>query len=218
MSPRVISANDVQAKNQLYIDSPWRWLYEIEVPSDPLTRLRLAQSREDIVFGTNSTGAVNTYYAASIAHGVQVTDTEATLPTVNLTISNISREVESILETYNGLVGEKVRILFVNLVDIDAGSTVPTFTDEFEVLEVEADERDISAKLGQFNLFNLQFPNTRYTRDHCGFQFKGPLCQYAGVLTTCDKTLNGANGCTVHANADRFGGEPGIPRISGGTF
>jgi phage-related protein len=48
----------------------------------------------------------------------------------------------------------------------------------------------------------VMLPRRQIIANNCSFTFpptnKHPECPYAGALTTCDKTLDGQNGCKVH--------------------
>ncbi len=47
-------------------------------------------------------------------------------------------------------------------------------------------------------------------RKKCGLEFKGAACGYTGGLTTCNKLLNDADGCSGRSNTFRFGGEDAL--------
>ena len=208
-----LSPGEIAAKEKLTQEQPWIWLYEIEIPTDPPTRLRLARNTENVVFGTSNLGAPLTYYRFPIGHQSVKRDSEGGLSTTTLIVSNVTREVQALLEEYEGLIGQNVRIMLVNAQLAVTG--VPTLKDDFQILSVSTTEQGVSAQLGQQNLYEASFPSVRYLRDHCRHQYKGALCKYVGVIATCSKTLDGKNGCSDHSNEPNFGGFPGIPKLSG---
>lgn len=206
-----LSPAEITAKEKLQQEQPWIWLYEIEIPTDPPTRLRLARNTEDVVFGTNNLGVPFTYYRFPIGHQSVTQDAKGSLGTTTLTVGNVTREVQALLETYNGLIGTPVRIMLINLQLAETG--IPTLRQDFQIVAVSTNEDGVTAQLGQQNLYESTFPSARYLRENCRHQYKGPLCKYVGALATCSKTLDGANGCADHTNEPNFGGFPGIPRV-----
>ena len=201
---------NVAKASDLASGDPWIWLYEIEVPTTPATRLRLAADTDSVTFGTDSEGVDLVYSPFPITHNGMPETSEGDLPAVDLIVSNVSREVQALLEAYNGLVGQDVRIMLVNRANLLSG--IPVLREDFQVLSVTSDASSAVAKLGQTDLWNALFPSNRVTRDYCRFQYKGARCGYTGGLTTCDKIVAGDNGCEAHANTPRFGGFPGTPR------
>lgn len=53
---------------------------------------------------------------------------------------------------------------------------------------------------------NNKFLTNRRIQVNCPLIYKGTACGYTGSIPTCDKTKDGANGCTIHNNTHRFGG------------
>jgi phage-related protein len=71
---------------------------------------------------------------------------------------------------------------------------------------VRADVNGEHGRLGLKRYFS-------YVELASGVAYKiGTECGYFGILTSCDHTIDGANGCEVHDNTIRFGAEPGIPQ------
>jgi phage-related protein len=208
--PENIPAADLQRARELQSSDPWIWLYEIEVPTTPPTRYRLTPHTSAVQFGTDSAGAALTYSPFPISHREMKVSSEGDLPQVSLVVANVTREIQAVLEAHDGLVGQPVKIILANKGTL--ASATPTLEEDFEITGVRATDDSIVATLGQHNLWRSLFPGDRILRDHCRFQYKGARCGYTGGITACDKSLNGANGCVVHANQDRFGGFPSIPR------
>lgn len=69
---------------------------------------------------------------------------------------------------------------------------------EIELGKKPVESQPVPAKLGY--------------RNTCQWTYRGSECAYAGVLTTCDRSWDGANGCITHDNAANFGGFPGKPK------
>lgn len=208
-----LSPEEIAAKEKLAGEYPWIWLYEIEIPTDPPTRVRLARNTCDVEFGTNSDGVALTYTRFPVGHQRVKRDAQGGQTTTSLTVANVTREIQALLEAHDGLIGQPVRIMLIN--DHLKLTGKPTLRDDFEIVSVSTDERGVTAQLGQQNLYEASFPSTRYLRSACRHAYKGPLCKYVGAEATCSKTLDGANGCADHDNELNFGGFPGIPRLSG---
>jgi len=219
MSVQGIDAFLMAEKNLLATGAQWVWLYEIEVPTTPPTRYRFVRTQEQISFRGNI------YYPFPIVHSVVRQSESGDLPEVTLTASNVSREIIATLESYRGLIGQPVRILLANM---EALEFAPIIEHDFRIMSMTATEEACSARLGDLPLYQTFFPAQRMMRFFCRHQYRGGACGYsvdtsdAEFLATCDKSLDGANGCEVHGaseaaagvtveHPDRFGGFPGIP-------
>lgn len=208
-------------KNQLATLERFVWLYEIDVPTDPLTRYRLVKNTNGVSFRGF------TYSPFPITHDVISRDSQGDLPETTLTVSNVTREVISTLENYDGLIGQKVKIILAHSLALgDDG--IPVGEEEFEIVQSAANDEAVTLTLGTSNLFQQKLPKSRMLRDHCRWKYRGPECGYnlatseASYLANCDKTLYGFNGCSRHGQSyvdaglvaihpARFGGFPGIP-------
>ncbi len=210
----------LQEKNQLATLEYFIWLYEVAVPSDPVTTFRLVRQPEQIEFEGN------TFSPFPISHSVIERDATGDLPTTGLVVSNMSREVISVLEQHEGLVGSTVRIILTHSLMLAASQMVGE--EIFEILSSSANAQSVNFTLGSSNLFDSNIPKARMTRFHCRHRYQSPECGYSldsgdsNYLASCDKTLSGLNGCEAHGasytaagltpiHPDRFGGFPGIP-------
>lgn len=221
MSPQSgIDAFLMVEKNLLATGNEWVWLYEIEVPTDPPTRYRFVGTPQQVNFRGN------TYYPFPITHTVMKSTDSGSLPSITLTASNVSREIIATLESYQGLIGQPARIILANMGSLSSGQGAVEH--DFRVMTMTATEEACAASLGDISLYETFFPGQRMMRHFCRHQYRGSACGYsvasgdANYLATCDKSLDGANGCEVHGDSetlagtavihpDRFGGFPGIP-------
>jgi|GEM_PF-674727 len=212
----------LQEKNQLATLERFIWLYDIAVPSSPSTTVyRLTKQPEAIEFGGF------TYSPFPISHSTVTRDNTGDLPTTSLTVSNMTREIIATLENYDGLVGQRVRIMLTHSLLL-AGGGIVLAEEDFEVINSSATADSVTLQLGTMNLFDSRVPKNRMTRYHCRHQYQSAACGYSldpaspSYLATCDKSLYGLNGCVVHGQSytdagetpihpDRFGGFPGIP-------
>lgn len=191
-------------------NDPYVWLYEIDLPTDPLTKFRAAAYHETVYFGTTSLGATIPYYPFSIAHGETQADSEGGSPTVTLTAQNITRELAALLETYNYLIGQRVRTVLVRLSNTPSGT--PNIDDLFEVLDGEVNATVATLSIGQSSQERKSFPDHRITRDYCTSHYGSGRCGYdtkrSGALQLCDKTRKGPLGCEAHGTDEAIAGLP----------
>ena len=226
---RNLSTIEQQHRNQLRDESPWVWLYEIEIPSSPVTRLRLTNHDALIEFGTDSNGDAIPYYPFPIIHaGIRAT-AAGDIPTLDVTVANISREVGRLVEQYDGLSGAKAKVFLLNMADI-ANTAAHISDDSSEVRTVRVSAESCTFSLSAYSLYRAKFPPDRHVARHCGWQYGGDQCGYAlvagatntvgGGFDFCRKTLaqcqqrgddESARSVTV-LHPDRFGGFLGVPK------
>ena len=207
-------------KNLLATGQKFGWLYEIEVPTNPPTRYRFVRDQTPVTFR----GIV--YSPFPITHSETRSDAKGNLPTITLTASNVTREIVSVLNTYNGLVGQPVRIILTH--DLALPTSHSVWEHDYQIRDLSINEEAVSATLGDVHIFEAKIPGQTMLRFYCRHQYMDAHCGYAvgsgdaNYLSTCDKSLSGANGCRVHGvseglaglpnlHPERFGGFPGIP-------
>ena len=214
-------------KNMLATGGRFVWLYEVEVPTDPPTLCRLVRDQEAVTFRGN------VYSPYPISHSETRSDSKGNLPTISLNASNVTREVVSTLNEHNGLVGQDVRIILTHYYALPTGKSV--WEHEYQIRDMNIDDEAISATLGDLHIYNARLPGQRMMRFYCRHQYMDAYCGYSvdsgdpEYLPTCDKSLDGGDGCKAHGvsealaglpvlHPERFGGFPGIPEqtTSGG--
>lgn len=145
---------------------------------------------------------------------------DGTITEVSVTVCNVDRVIEQQGET---LAGKVVILRVVNEAHLSTSSDCYQF--RFIVEGVSANEIAATLRLSTVNLIGEVFPRNRFHRTRCGWVFGSTECGYdttrSGALTTCDHSLSGANGCTVHGDDEvsaglprlhplRFDGEPSL--------
>jgi len=199
-------------KNALALGRPYVWLFEFQVPTTPPERIRLAAHDEDVSYGTNSVGAPLVYSPYDVRLDPIEQNTDGDLVNLRVTVSNVRRELMALVEAYNALIGQPA---FMQLVHLDLLSDAdPLVAIDGKVASASATAESIVFEVGLYYPSRGTFPTGRVSRDWCRFRYKGVRCGYTGALPSCDKSLDGANGCEVHGNGPRFGGFPGAPRRS----
>jgi len=207
-------------KNLLATGGQWVWLYEAEVPTDPPTRYRFVRAQQQITFRGHI------YYPFPIVHTIMRQTESGDLPSITVTVSNVSREIIATLESHGGLIGQPFRILLVNMAALTTDKAV--IEQDFRMMTMTATDEAVATQLGDISLYETFFPGQRMMRHFCRHQYRAAACGYAvssgdaNYLATCDKSLDGLNGCQAHGDSetaagvavvhpDRFGGFPGIP-------
>ncbi len=197
-----------QHASQLESESPWRWLYEIEVPTDPPTRYRLTNNTSAVQFGTTSLGVPITYSPFPIFHGGIKEGSNGNLPSIDVSVANVSREISQALATYNGLIGQKVVIRLVQMAELlNAQAQI---REDCTVRGVRVTHEICTLTLSSGNLYERTLPARRIVTGHCGVLFGGPACGYdisTGNLTTCAKTIED---CRLHGDDEE---SEGLPRM-----
>lgn len=210
---------------QLADESPWIWLFEIQVPTDPPTRYRITNAHAPVSFGVNSAGTALTYTPYPIVHGGIAEDGEGNLPTIKVQVGAASLELSAVLDAHGGLEGQPCVVRLVNQADLADSAAQVRFDGVVVECTVTADRIDLT--IGSYDLTKLQAPGRRYMREYCRFRYGGPECGYdltnsslATAFPSCQKTRAA---CVAHGQAEddagveilhprRFGGFPGIPR------
>lgn len=226
MSPIPQTTNVLKFMHALESGEPWKILYEIEVPTSPPTRLRFVK-------GTPSAAQLsfrgNLYYPFPVTHASETVDTEGNLQETTITVSNVSREIVTLLEAHQGLVGQPVRIILIHNTELVGGTEQPSLETDYRIASATYTEEAVTARLANHNAYRTNFPALRLMRRTCRYRYRdAKTCGYnvpvaSGGLATCDFSLNGPNGCEEHGANElangftvrhpaRFGGFPGIPR------
>lgn len=131
------------------------------------------------------------------------------LASMTLKASNILGLLQTEIEQYAGGVGATASIYFL---DTAAPGGEAELAIVASILQTDVLVETVNFKLGPPSPAKLLFPRFLYRANFCIWivNYKGPQCGYVGEIATCDGTLDGGNGCKVHANQQRFGGFPGI--------
>lgn len=181
-------------------------LLEIDI-LDPTTRdvsstLRYVHNNENFTFQGDTYVAMPFEFSVSRSKGE--------LPTVTLTVKDMTQSIQSYLQEYEGGIDFPVRLKVVSTADSAAAEVEEYFT--IQAVRANSDSYSIEFDLGAENPLALRFPCRLQFRNRCFWRYKGTECGYTGGLTSCDFSYDGPNGCAAHNNGARFGGFPGIRR------
>ena len=215
---RSLSASLKTAKNLLAGSGGWLILFELQITD--IERLYLINNEEEIRF------AGQTYIPFPVGFEVMEETSSGDLPVVNLVVGNVSREIQGFMENRTGLLDCTVIMRIVHTSDLADSSAVLTNT--FTIRASSISEEGASFRLSQHPFLEVDFPHQRFHTSRSRFAFKGSECGWSSASAsedsaTCDKSLNGPNGCAYHGtlytaagntaiHPGRFGGFPGIPR------
>lgn len=204
MSSNFLSVASVIEANRLDSDVPILVLLQVELANpdtgDVMEIIRIVRNPEAVVFNGEVFDAAN--FDIEIKH-------ESGKPSsFSATVLDYTQAITQMLEAYKGGVGSNVTLY---IAPADGLDRPPELEENFQITAVSSADYRISFTLGAENALARPFPSRRQTRDFCQWRYKDPdTCAYTGSLPTCDLTLKGANGCSVHGNAINFGAFRGI--------
>lgn len=224
---RQLTASLTSAAGKLRDVSPWVWLLELEIPTTPPTRFRLASNPDPIIF------AGQTYSPFPFSVGDIQTTAEGDIPTVEVSVDNAVRQIGFAIDEYDGLTGQKARIMVVNTSDLS--NPASAIVEDADVQSASVSGQSVTLTLAAYSLYRIVIPGHRYVSRGCRWQFQSAECGYIAVggatnivgggFDFCRKSLEQcrqrgddelARAATV-LHPKRFGGWPGIPR-QGGTL
>jgi phage-related protein len=208
---RQLSNDIIAEKNRLASTNPWVWLLELRV--NEAERIYLCSDNAPVIFA-DSGGTDREWRPFPFLIGDKREEGDGNLSSLTIAVSNISGEMSRMMEVNRGFIG---RIVILALVCKISGVPAIAYRETFRIQNQSETEQAATFTLGNENLFRFVFPAARFFRSRCRWMYKASLCQYAGALATCDKTLRGGNGCEAHGadsavHPRRYGGFPGIPR------
>lgn len=198
--------------------NPFVALFAIDLPTSPLTKFRVTAYPETLYFERTSLGAAIPYYPFSIGLEESRADAEGGIQKVRVTAQNVSREAIALAESYNGLIGQRLRYVIVRRDELP--DAVPRVREDFEIVEANFTESTAEFVCGRTAL-QLKKLLRRVSRTHCQHAYGRAGCGYdttrGGALQSCDFTLEGANGCYVHGDDEEAAGRPNLHDRNGAT-
>jgi len=184
-----LPANLIIEKNKLASPNPWLILLEITLTDE--TILRFVRNTEDITFSGN----VYTAFPFELEPTKQ--DNKGEIPTVTLSVSNVTRVIQKYLDELEGGIGSTVKITVVNAAHLSENYSELEMT--FDVLACHSTAQWVVFTLGAPNPLRQRFPLERYMALHCSFVFESAECSYTGKTTTnITKAANAKVSCASH--------------------
>ena len=197
--PLSVSTDAILEKNKISSSGVWLLLLEIAYPGE--TTLYLVYNNANITWNSL------TWTAFDFTLGDVTESKDGSVPTVSLSVNDITRTLTPIIDDYAGGVGATATLRIVHSDHLD--NITPELEEEFEIINTNIDSMNtITFSLGTENLLNYRYPQQRYLKNHCRYKtFKGTECGYAGAETECNRTFTR---CKELENQTRFGGFPGV--------
>lgn len=180
-------------------------------------------------FGGNITWQGITYERMPVkAEGFDISGS-GKLPRPTLTVANVNQVVGNLIRSHGDILGCKLirHRTFAKYLDSGnfvAGNPLADPYAEFPVDVFYVNRKSAEDKhqivwelVSSLDLQGVLLPKRQIIANNCQYVFpptaKHPECPYQGVLSSCDHTLMGGNGCKVHFPgtdvAYPFGGFPG---------
>jgi lambda family phage minor tail protein L len=191
----------IQQKNKVGEKITPIYLYAIQYDELANAWLRYSGAGIDVTFD----GYLYKKYA--ITHSTIGENLSGKIDKVTLSISNITREMQYYLNTYNNLRKCKVTIKLAWLENLD--NPFCFIEDTYSIEDCHSTPKQVDFTLASdLDVLDIQIPRRAFFRAYCRFIFKGTECGYIGVANWCNKTYDR---CKELSNIRRFGGFPGIP-------
>jgi hypothetical protein len=212
-----LSTNLIAEKNKRASSGAWIPLLEIKIkdPANPdapyPTRFCLCNNTEDIVFetipaGYDGAGNPQVWTRFPFQLDIIKQGDKGEIPSLELSVSNITKYLQPYLEEYKGGINSDVKIIIINTNNL--GESYTELTQEFIVLETKCNNRWVVFTLGAPNPVRQRFPLYRYIAKHCRWQFGSVECGYnASDGESCKRTYED---CQNFNNESRFGGFIGL--------
>lgn len=163
-------------------------------------------------YDANVTFDSQLYTATPIQHDFVGENSQGEIDSIQVTISNANRVLQSYLENYD-FRGIKVKITIVWSNQLADPTT--KIEDTFYIDTYTATQEAVTFTLtSKFDLLDVQLPFGKYLRNTCRWLplgFKGTECGYAGATATCDGTKQACKALTGGSNLLRYGAFPSIP-------
>jgi hypothetical protein len=203
--PHNLNVSTVIDKNKLTSVNAFLILLEVfvkDASGTPIETIRLVQNSEDVIFETNTFTATN--------FDLDIKLDAAREPSITLKAHDETRLLAQYIDDYDGLVGNKLRVIIVNSGNLSAPAEID---EELIVLSTNVSSYTANIELGMESAGSMRFPKARQFKERCWKTFKSPRCGYAGADLTCSYTRTGTNSCSAKGNEINFGGFPGINEL-----
>lgn len=224
-----LSLTAIQEKNKLGSESLFALLLEINIPGVP--QVTITNNGDEITWDSR------TWIPFPFDISELSEEASGEIPQWTITLDNRQRVIEKYLSDYdyylkaNGIEGNEITCtlhiintketevveLFDDLVSLDAVVSLDNLTGTgnpqaiksvyFELQSPSTNAETATFVMAANSPFNIITPKRRFIKQYCYWKFKGLECAYAGVGTTCDKSLTQ---CKAYGNSARFGGFPGV--------
>jgi phage-related protein len=201
----VLSLAAQQDKSKLASGDAWILLLDLVWNGE---HIRLARNIDAVNFDAGDGNGIQSYEPFNFELTVEQPG-GGQLPSLTLTASNTLRLLQGVIEQYAGFAGATANLYVYNTAH-PAGE--PDLALSTTVMRSSSTASKVTFTCSAPSPMRMLFPRFLYRATFCMWvsNYKGAQCGYAGVLTNCDGTYDGPDGCIAHDNAMRFGAFPGI--------
>ena len=151
-------------KNQLKRELPFIWLFGVQ-DTPGTDRYRFASYPQVVHFGEDSAGAPIKWYPAPITHGGIEQDSEGGLPTIEISLANVSLEIAPTIDASDGMIGRRVEIHVISAAQLDDPEA--SISEDAEVVNCAMTDEVVTFSVSAFNLFRAQVPPFLYSKFSC---------------------------------------------------
>ena len=171
----------------------------------------------------NITSTEQLYSKAVVGRNDLSSNTSGEISGISLSIPNVDRALESVIQNNTYLRGKEVYILTTFAPLLPSGNTAnhigntpdhnSILKEKFYIDSVNSDEHNVTFNCkAKLDLGGIVVPQRTYNPD-CQWEFKDsncdPLASVNASWTTCNYTLDD---CRLRNNIKRFGGFPSVPK------
>ena len=148
-----------------------------------------------------------TYTAFPVAYDTVSENSQAEIDIFSVVLGNVSRLIQSYIESYDWRT-KKVNVILI-FKDYDDDADV-YLQDSFYIDAYRADAKTVRiTTTSKHDVLDSILPGRRFSRNYCQIKtFKNTDCGYSGSETECNRTFQR---CRVLNNQTRFGGCPSTP-------
>lgn len=202
---RTLSTAALIEKNKASTSSAWIVLLEIQLDSGTI---RLAGNNEDLTWNSQ------TWQAFPFEIDTVAETGKGEIPAMSVKVSNVTGEIQELLEAVDGGSGTPVIIRVINT----AASTGTESEFELALIldRVDYDEQTLNFFLTGNNCLTRRVPRARVLKNFCRFSlnYGGVECGASAATVSTYPTCNGTyDQCVERSNAARFGGFRSMPEL-----
>lgn len=162
--PREISFQQLAESNKLAQISPWIWLLDIQIPSDPIQRFRLTSHDEPVEYGEAPNGDPLVYSPAPVAFDGLPESADGSLPSVTVTLQDVLGIAATVVDDYDGLVDQPVVIQVISKAHLALGAAAQRLDGRVTSASITDDGPRVSLSIGASNVYQTAFPRRTYTQ------------------------------------------------------
>jgi hypothetical protein len=181
--PFSISVAASLEKSKLASTDAWLALAKVTWPDSTVTRL--VCNTDNVSYDCGDGAGVQVYEAFAWQFGELQEQTDGSIPSLNVMVSNTLRVLESYLEAQGGGVGGSLSIYIVQASKLQRE---PDLELDFGIVGSKSDFRWVTFKLGAESPLRILFGRHPYSADTCCFRYMGEQCAYAGTVATAATT------------------------------